>query len=136
MAHEFARNIKDTLTTVTRALPTADGTVTSADIDLGAINAGLSLEKVELSIEVPALSATLLPNADTLTITVQGGASATPSTSINLVKVITGTGSTIAAQEIRFRLPSDCPRYVNVKFVAAGGTGDQSGVSATVALRF
>ena len=136
MAHEFARNIKDTLTTVTRALPTADGTVTSADIDLGAINAGLSLEKVELSIEVPAISATLLPNADTLTITVQGGASATPSTSLNLVKVITGTGSTIAAQEIRFRLPSDCPRYVNVKFVAAGGTGDQSGVSATVALRF
>jgi hypothetical protein len=136
MANEFARNIKDTLTTVTRALPTADGTVTSADIDLGAVLAGPSLEKVELSIEVPALSATLLPNADTLTITVQGGASATPSASLNLVKVITGTGSTIAAQEIRFRLPSDCPRYVNVKFVAAGGTGDQSGVSATVALRF
>ena len=136
MANEFARNQKDALTTVTRALPTADGTVTSSDIDLEAYLAGPSLEPVELSIEVPALSATLLPSADTLTITVQGGASATPSTTLNLVKVITGTGSTIAAQEIRFRLPSDCPRYINVKFVAAGGTGDQSGVSATVALRF
>jgi hypothetical protein len=78
----------------------------------------------------------LLPSADTLTITVQAGAAAAPTTTLNLVKVITGTGSTIAAQELRFRLPSDCPRYVNVKFVAAGGTGDQSGVSATIALRF
>ncbi len=136
MANEFARNIKDTLTTVTRALPTADGTVTSSDIDLGAVNGGLSVENVELSIEVPELSSTLLPSADTLTITVQGGAAAAPSTTLNLVKVITGTGSTIAAQELRYRLPSNCPRYVNVKFVAAGGTGDQSGVSATIALRF
>jgi hypothetical protein len=130
------RYVKDYLTTVTRALPAADGTVTSSDIDLGAVAAGDSLEPVELCIEVPALSAALLPSADTLTITVQGGAAAAPTTSLNLVKVITGTGSTIAAQEVRFRLPSSCPRYVNVKFVAAGGTGDQSGVSATVALRY
>lgn len=136
MSNEFARNIKDAVTTITRALPTADGTVTSSDIDLGAVLAGPSLEGVELSIEVPALSATLLPSADTLTITVQGGAAATPTTSLGFVTVITGTGSTIAAQELRFRLPSNCPRYINAKFVAAGGTGDQSGVSATVALRY
>lgn len=134
MANELARNIKDAAHIVTRALPTADGTVTSSDFDLGADT--YKNESFELSIEVPELSSTLLPSADTLTITVQGGSSAAPSTSLNLVKVITGTGSTIAAQEIRFRLPSDCPRYVNVKFVAAGGTGDQSGVSATIALRF
>lgn len=134
MANELARNIKDAAHIVTRALPTADGTVTSSDLDLGADT--YKGENFELSIEVPELSSTLLPSADTLTITVQGGSSAAPSTSLNLVKVITGTGSTIAAQEIRFRLPSDCPRYVNVKFVAAGGTGDQSGVSATIALRF
>ena len=134
MANEFARNIKDEELVITRALPTADGTVTSDDLDLGADT--YKGENFELSIEVPALSAALLPSADTLTITVQGGAAAAPTTSLNLVKVITGTGSTIAAQELRFRLPSDCPRYVNVKFVAAGGTGDQSGVSATVALRF
>jgi hypothetical protein len=134
MANELARNIKDAAHIVTRALPTADGTVTSSDIDLGAVS--YQGENFELSIEVPALSAVLLPNADTLTITVQAGAAAAPTTTLNLVKVITGTGSTIAAQELRFRLPSDCPRYVNVKFVAAGGTGDQSGVSATIALRF
>lgn len=134
MANEFARNVRDVLTNVTRSLPTADGTVTSSDIDLGA--GPVSPEAIELDIAVPELSATNLPSADTLTITVQGGASATPSTSLNLVKVITGTGSIIAAQNVRFRLPSNCGRYVNVKFVAAGGTGDMSAKSATISLRY
>jgi hypothetical protein len=66
---------------------------------------------------------------------VQNGAAASPTTSLNIVRVITGTGSTIAAQEWRVKLPNDTLRYVNVKFVAAGGTGDQSGVSATITLR-
>ncbi len=129
------RQIQDYSNTITRALPTADGTVTSSDFDLGTSAPGVVLEGVELVVAIPALSSTLLPSADTLTITVQGGAAATPSTSLNIVKVITGTGSTIAAQEWRVKLPNDCPRYVNVKFVAAGGTGDQSGVSATLTLR-
>lgn len=136
MAYEYNRNIQDHALTLTRALPTADGTVTSSDIDLGSVYPGVALEKVELSVEIPALSSTLLPSADTLTLTLQGGASAAPSTSLNLTKVITGTGSTIAAQEWRVKLPPDCPRYINVKAVAAGGTGDQSGVSLTISLRF
>ncbi len=134
MAYEFNRNIQDYQFTVTRALPTADGTVTSSDLDFGTNT--VFPENVELDIAIPALSATILPSADTLTITVQGGSSATPSTSLNLVKVITGTGSTIAAQVWRVKLPPDCARYVNVKFVLAGGTGDGSGVSATITARF
>lgn len=134
MPNEFARNIQDKDLTITRALPTADGTVTSSDFDLGpALYKG---ENYELEVTIPALSSTLLPNADTLTLTIQGGSSAAPSTSLNIVHVTTGTGSTIAAQTLRFRLPSNCPRYVNAKFVAAGGTGDQSGVSASIKLLF
>lgn len=134
MANEFARNIQDKDLTITRALPTADGTVTSADFDLGAdIYKG---ENFELEVTIPSLTSTLLPNADTLTMTVQGGAAVTPTTSLNLVQITTGTGSTVAEQKIRFRLPSNCPRYVNVKFVAAGGTGNMSGVSATAKLLF
>jgi len=128
------RNIQDYTHTITRALPTADGTVTSTDFDLG-IAPG-DLESYELAIDVPALNSTLLPSADTLTITVQSGAAASPTTTTNLVKVITGTGSTAAAQTVRFRLHSDIGRYVNVKFVAAGGTGDMSGSSATIKLLF
>ncbi len=128
------RDIKDYSLTVTRALPTADGTVTSSDFDLG-LSPGPALEGAELVVAIPALTSTHLPSADTLTLTVQSGASATPSTSINIVKVITGTGSTIAAQDWRVKLPSDTARYVNVKAVAAGGTGDISGVSLTITLR-
>lgn len=135
MAYEFARNITDYTYTVTRALPTADGTVTSSDLDFGVAHTTFP-ENTELEISLPAITATHLPSADTLTITVQGGTSATPTTSLNMVYVVTGTGSTIAAHVVRFRLPSNCPRYVNVKFVAAGGTGDISGVSATITLRF
>lgn len=136
MATTLARRQKDALKSTTRALPTADGTVTSSDIDLESISTTYQGEGFDLLIEVPALTSTHLPSADTLTITVQSGDSATPTTTTNLVKVITGTGSTIAAQEIVFRLPPNVGRYVNVKFVAAGGTGDISGVTATISLRF
>lgn len=132
----MARNIQDLALTITRALPTADGTVTSTDFDLGAVSPDVTAEAFELVLAIPALTATHLPSADTLTITVQSGAAATPTTTLNLVAVITGTGSTIAAQTVRFRLPSTVGRYVNVKYVAAGGTGDISDVSVTQTLRF
>jgi hypothetical protein len=132
MANIFGRQIRDALLSVTRALPTSDGTVTSADIDLGQLH--YSPEDVELEVYVPSLNSTQLPSADTLTITVQGGNSATPSSSLGLVKVITGDGSDSVPQRFLFRLPSDCGRYINVKFVAAGGTGDISGSSAVISL--
>jgi len=132
----MARNIQDLDLTITRALPTADGTVVSSDFDLGNVSPDVTAESFELVLEIPALSATLLPNADTLTITVRSGAAATPTATLGLVRTITGTGSTIAAQEIRFRLPSTVGRYVNVQYVAAGGTGDMSGATVTQTLRF
>lgn len=133
MANENARNIQDAEFIVTRALPTADGTVTSSDIDLGADV--YKTETVELEITVPALNATQLPNADTITMTVQAGAAATPTTTLFTLPVITGSTG-YAGGTFRYRLPSSCPRYVNVKFVAAGGTGDISASSATIKLLF
>jgi hypothetical protein len=133
----FARKIKDAEFVVNRALPTADGTVTSADFDFESAGHGFFPENTSLIIEVPELTSTNLPNADTLTITVQGGSAATPTTSLNIVRVITGAGGVGASAVTWFiRLPSDCPRYINVKFVAAGGTGDISASTATVALRY
>lgn len=134
MANEFARNIKDAGFSMTRALTSADGSVTSSDFDLG--SATFRPENYELAVEIPSLASSELNTADTLTVTVQHGAAATPTTSAGLVKVITGTGSTIAAQELRFRLPSNCSQYINVKFTTAGTTGDMSAKSATISLRF
>lgn len=133
MANENSRNIQDAQFSITRALPTADGTVTSADFDLGADVH--KPEEVELEITVPALNATQLPDADTLTITVQGGAAATPTTALFGLPVITGSTG-YAGSTFRFRLPSNCPRYINVKAVAAGGTGDISASALAIKLLF
>jgi len=131
--------MKDLNLTITRALTSADGSVTSTDFDLGAVStggrAGSSTRNVELVVELPALASSELNTADTLTITVQTGDSATPTTSANLVAVVTGTGSAIAAQTLKFRLPPTVGQYVNVKFTTAGTTGDMSAKSATISLR-
>lgn len=132
----MSRNIKDSSLKVTRALPTADGTVVSSDFDLEAVSPGVTAESFELLLEIPDLSSTLIPAADTLTITVRAGSAPAPTATLGLVRVITGTGSTIAAQPLRFRLPSNVGRYVNVQYVAAGGTGNMSGVSAVQWLVF
>jgi hypothetical protein len=131
--------MKDLNLTITRALTAADGSVTSTDIDLAAVStggrAGSSVKDAELVVEVPSLASSELNTNDTLTLTVQSGDSATPTTTTNIVAVITGTGSTIAAQDLKFRLPSNVGRYVNVKFSTAGTTGDMSAKSATISLR-
>lgn len=129
----MSRKIQDATFVKTRALPTADGTVTSADLDLGA--GAFKPEEMELEITVPALNSTQLPNADTITMTIQHGAAATPTTLLAVLPVITGS-SGYAGGTFRFRLPSNTLRYVNVKFVAAGGTGDISASSATIKLLF
>lgn len=124
----------DQSTRVLRALTASDGSVTSADIDLGP-NPGVMGQKGEIVIEIPAISSTLLASADTLVVAVQTGNSAAPSTAQGFSKTLTGNGSNSAAQEYRFRPPSDIGRYVNVKFTTAGSTGDMSGISAGITFR-
>ena len=133
MANEFARNVQDFAHIITRALPTADGTVTSSDIDLGA--GAYKHENYELEITIPALTIVQLPNADTLTVTVQAGSAAAPTTMLHVFPVITGS-SGHAGSVLRYRFPSNVAQYANVKIVAAGGTGDISASSATVKLLF
>ncbi len=133
MANEFARKTNDFAHTKTRALPTADGTVTSTDFDLGA--GVYKEENYELEITIPALTAIQLPNADTLTITVQHGAAASPTTMLHVFPVITGSTG-YAGGTFRYRFPSNASRYANVKIVAAGGTGDISASTAIVKLVF
>ena len=127
------RKIQDALLTITTALPTADGTVTTADFDLG-IKPG-DLENYELEITVPALTATQLPDADTLTITVQSGAAAAPTALFISLPVITGSTG-YAGGVFPLRLSSPVSQFVNVKVVAAGGTGDISASDITTKLLF
>jgi len=121
-------------------LPTADGTVQTTGFDLGAMSArGAFLAQCELRISSPALNTTQLPNDDTLTYSVEAcdDNSSWDVVLADEVLVQTGAGGAGAAAAVaRFRLPSDCPRYIRVKAIAAGGTGDISGASADVSLLF
>ena len=133
----FNRNIVDDNYNETDvALPTADGTSYSTTIDLGDVDS--VGENHELLITIPDLTVTHLPNADTLTVAILAGAATDPTAVIaDSVLVMTGAdGAGAAAASVRFKLPSTCPRYVRVRFTAAGGTGDISAVDAVVGLRF
>ena len=134
MPNEFSRNIQDADLTKARLLTASDGNVQSPDIDLGTNSKGFLTEEHELEVLIPALTSTQLASADTITILLQGGSAVTPTTSLGISAVLTGTGSAIPQTSFRFRLPANCPRYVNAKFTTAGTTGDMSAVSASVRL--
>lgn len=134
MAYEFRRNIKDAQLTTTRALTASDGSVTSSDLDLGANPKDCFPEGVEIEVAIDSLSGTELASADTLIVLLQHGDSAAPTTAFapSLTTTITGTGSTIAAQTLRYKLPPDVNRYLNVKFTTSGTTGDMSDKNAVI----
>lgn len=118
------------------ALPTANGTSYSADIDLG--SGDYKAGNYDLLVTVPDLTPTHLPNADTLTVNVVAGATASPTTKIlSTIAVYTGASNSGApGSTTQVRLPSNVAQYVRIQFVAAGGTGDMSAVAAEVGLRF
>jgi hypothetical protein len=136
MSYPNPRSIEDAELSKTRALTASDGSVTSSDIDLGPNTKDHMVEGHVLEVYIPELSGTELASADTLTVLVQHGDSASPTTAFDpsLTKVITGDGNTIAAQTLRFKLPHNVNRYVNVKFTSSGTSGDMSAVSAAVKL--
>ena len=134
--------VKDTTFEETKALGTADATVTTTGFDLGALSArgAFLAEPLELLIEAPALNTTQLPDGDTNTYSIEtDDNSGFSSAKILADKVIlqTGAGGAGALAAIaRFRLPTDVEQFLRVKSVLAGGTGDCSGASMIVSLRF
>ena len=136
-------NITDASFVKTIALGTSDGTVVTVGMDLGALSdRGARLEQgdCELQIEAPALNTTQLPDADTNTYSIETDDDvAFGSAKIIADKVIVqtgGGGAGAAAVTERFRLPSKCERYVRVKSILAGTTGDCSAATLTASLLF
>jgi hypothetical protein len=135
MANEFARNVADSNFVVSRLLPAANTTVTSSDLDLGAIASGSSFpENCEFQVKIPATAA---HTAGILTCTVQGG-SATAGTTQLFPSFTVASGTAGGSETIqRFKLPSNCSRYVNLKIVNSTSTdGDSTGITATLSLLF
>lgn len=136
MSYPNPRSIQDADLIKTIALTAADGSVTTADFDLGPNTKDHFPEGHILEIYLPIIGATELASADTLIALVQHGDTAAPTTAFSpsLTFTTTGTGSEIAAQTVRFKLPYNVNRYVNVKFTSAGTSGDMSDKTATVKL--
>ena len=136
MPNEFSRNIQDADLTKARLLTAADGTVTSPDLDLGTNTKAFLTENQELEVRIPALTSVQLASGDAIAVLVQGGPAVLPTTSLGLSATLSGSASGTVETAFRFRLPANCPRYVNVKFTSSGTSGDMSAVSAAVKLLF
>lgn len=134
--------LRDAALRVTRALPNGAATVNStAGIDLGHINTrgGRLVADFEFLLTFPTLNATALPDTQTVTYSIITSASSdmsSPTVTHSGVAVQTGASSAGApGGTFRFRLPTDCQRYVGIRAVKTGAA-DASGSSATLEALF
>lgn len=137
MANEFCRNVVDANLDESFALPaSASSSTTSTVIDLGAD--AYKGENYEVSLGVPALSDTIVPNTRTVTYLIESSTSSAFSAVDRTIytETFTGAGAGVAAQDIRVRLPSNCARYLRGKVTFGASTTTGAAVSATIALRF
>lgn len=130
MASPFISSVKDANLTVTKALPAAASTTVTSD----AIDLGENAAAIDVVVSVPALSATILPNAKTLTTAVEvSNDSAFGSYSTISTTVQTGASSAgAAAISVRASVPPVF-RYVRAKCVTGVDATNASALSATLA---
>lgn len=129
--------VRDTRLKVTRALPgAASTTVNSTAIDLGHNTGGDFAANVEFLLSVPAVNATMAPDTRTFTYSIITDDNSSFSSAAIVqpgIIVQTGAGGAgAAAATYRFRLPTNCERYVGVRCVSGASTADASSVSATL----
>lgn len=137
MANPFGRNIPDAaLSAAPFALPAAASSSTqSAAIDLGP---GQKPENVQLELAIPALSATIAPNATTVTLTIESSTTSNfAAISRTLASVIlTGaSGAGVPASSLAAPLPPDSERFVRGKVSFGSGATTGAALSATCGLR-
>ena len=132
-------NVSDALLRQTKALPASAAAITTDAIDLGHGTNGQNVAEHEFVLDAPALTVGELPNAQTMIYAIVTSANADMSspTVVNAAFVTqTGAdGAGAAAVEKRFRLPSDCQRYVGIR-ATKSGAGSAATASVTLSLKF
>jgi hypothetical protein len=110
--------------------------VSSAGIDLGHATTGDHVANVEWLVTAPAVTTAQLPDSKVFIYTLEGDDNSSFSSATTLVTLGTQTGAGgagSAAASYRYRLPTNAERYLRLKITPSGsGTGDASGVSATL----
>lgn len=129
-------NVKDALLAKTIALPDSPGAVSTVGIQV--TGDGLNTDFVvapDVLLELPALTATQVPNTKTVTYTLETSDSL-GSGYTTLATVLKTGSSGIAASKERFRLASDAKKYVRLTATTGADTTDCSDSSATIRLVF
>lgn len=133
-------NVRDASLIKTTALPNGANTIYTDGIDLGALSGrGIRDGFCELLIEAPALVVGDLADAATMKYSIQmDDDSAFGSATVVAPDVIVQTGAGgagAAAASYRWRIPSNCERYIRVRAVNSGA-GNASDKSVTMSLLF
>lgn len=147
------RRIEDGLLYKDFALPAAASTATSSPVlDIDAFSKGTSgtggiqspgasgirPPKVEIAIDLPVLSTTILPDTKTATLTITASDDPAFGSSITLgTKVATGAGGVgTPFTKLQVVIPPDCPRYLKGTVTFGANATDGSALKAHFALRF
>lgn len=119
---------------VTKALPNGGASTVTDAIDLQHGTYGRLLADVEFLLEAPAMGVTPMANGKTMIYSIEtDNDPAFGSAKVVNAALLTQTGAGgvgCAAASERFRLPSNCERYVRIK-ATGSTTGDASGSSMT-----
>lgn len=130
---------KDAKLTKSKALPGSATSVNTDGIDLELTSRSHLVADFELTISAPALTTSELADTKTMKYDVECDSDSgfgSPRVIAKEVIVQTGAGGAgAAAKTARFRLPTDCERYVRVK-ATNDASGNASGKSVTVSLGF
>lgn len=140
MPNKFSPNVTDkAVNPVPFAMGAASASTTSTAVDLQTVGTGSYRDgNIEFELAIPALATGIIPDGSVVSLILE------TSTTSNFA-AITGTytetvtgagGAGIAATSARFRIPSDCPRYVRFKTTRGSGGTTAAGVNATGTVRF
>jgi hypothetical protein len=131
MANEFARNLQDnSLLDASFTLSATTGTAANSDtFDLGADT--YKPENLEVEVATAAIAALAAMNGDKVHVGIQTSTSSTFSSTDRIIAdVLTAVTAGLAAQTLRYRLPSNCARYVRA-YVNITGTVTGGATAAT-----
>jgi hypothetical protein len=137
MANEFARNIQDALINpVAFAMGAASASTTSTAIDLGLDTYKAS--NCEFELAIPALATGVIPDASVVSLILETSTTSNFAAIVDTItETVTGASSAgIGATVARFRIPSNCPRYVRFKTTRGSGGTTAAAFNATGTVRF
>ena len=135
----MAYNAQDAQLTKTKALPASAGSASTDAIDLGTLsNYGARVEDIEVELTRPALGATPIPDTKTITYKIESDTTSAFSSATQISVSVVETGADSAGVDggtTRFKVPSNCERYIRATATTGTGTADCSDSSMTLKIK-